>query len=143
MDQLDTPDKYPELFSVTVDIMVAPVAHQPTDKRYPWENFNTEKLGPRILFSNKEELHSVFAEFGERKGALCVCGCGCLCVYVCEKERESVCVCERVCVCVCVCVSEKENVCVCLREREGERERECVCVCVCLYVCACEDDKMQ
>ena len=73
LDQLDTPDKYPELFNVTVDIMVAPVAHQPTDKRYPWENFNTEKLGPRILFSNREELHSVFSEFGEQ-------GIGCSCL---------------------------------------------------------------
>ncbi|KAL8622464.1 hypothetical protein ACOMHN_034129 [Nucella lapillus] len=64
LDQLDTPDKYPELFSVGVDVMVAPVARQPTDKRYPWENFKTDKLGPRILFSNREEMHSVFSEFG-------------------------------------------------------------------------------
>lgn len=64
LDQLDTPDKYPELFNVGVDVMVAPVARQPTDKRYPWENFKTEKLGPRILFSHREEMHSVFSEFG-------------------------------------------------------------------------------
>ncbi|XP_076440781.1 cyclin-G-associated kinase-like [Babylonia areolata] len=64
LDQLDTPDKYPELFQVGVDVMVAPVARQPTDKRYPWENFSLEKLGPRILFSNRQELHSIFSEFG-------------------------------------------------------------------------------
>ncbi|PVD23615.1 hypothetical protein C0Q70_16888 [Pomacea canaliculata] len=64
LDHLDTPDKYPELFHVSMDIMVAPVARQATDKRYPWENFSTEKLGPRILFSSKNELHSVIAEFG-------------------------------------------------------------------------------
>lgn len=65
LDHLDTPDKYPELFHVSMDIMVAPVARQATDKRYPWENFSTEKLGPRILFSSKNELHSVIAEFGK------------------------------------------------------------------------------
>ncbi|KAK7100826.1 cyclin-G-associated kinase-like [Littorina saxatilis] len=64
LDQLDTPDKYPEPFNASIDIMVAPVAKQPTDKRYPWENFNADKLGPRILFSNREELHSVIEEFG-------------------------------------------------------------------------------
>ncbi|KAK7502233.1 hypothetical protein BaRGS_00006597 [Batillaria attramentaria] len=69
LDQLDTADKYPELFSVGLDVLVAPVARQPTDKRYPWENFSTEKLGPRILFSNREELHSVFSEFGVSEGA--------------------------------------------------------------------------
>lgn len=65
LDQLDTPDKYPDLFTVTLDVLVAPVAQHPMDRRYPWENYSSEKLSPRILFSSKEELHSVFSEFGE------------------------------------------------------------------------------
>ena len=64
LDQLDTPDKYPDLFSVTLEVIVSPNEQPRTDSMYPWEKFDTQKLNPRILFSSKDELYQVLNDFG-------------------------------------------------------------------------------
>lgn len=63
LDQLDTADKYPDLFSATIDLVVSSSGKQQTDKK-PWENFPIDKLTPKILFSSKDEIHQTFSEFG-------------------------------------------------------------------------------
>lgn len=65
LDQMDTPDKYPDLFSVSVDLAVSPNDRPQAEKQYPWFKFSTEKLTPRILFSGKDELHQALSEFGK------------------------------------------------------------------------------
>lgn len=64
LDQLDTADKYPDLFSVNLELIVSPNERPRTDSMYPWEKFDTQKLNPRILFSSKDELYQVLNEFG-------------------------------------------------------------------------------
>ncbi|XP_059173806.1 cyclin-G-associated kinase-like [Physella acuta] len=63
LDQLDTADKYPDLFSATIDLVVSSSGKPQTDKK-PWENFPIDKLTPKILFSSKDEIHQTFSEFG-------------------------------------------------------------------------------
>ncbi|XP_041358750.1 cyclin-G-associated kinase-like [Gigantopelta aegis] len=63
LDQLDTLDKYPDLFTVSLEVALGKERPQ-TDKHYPWLKYNTEKLAPKLLFSSKEEIHEVYSEFG-------------------------------------------------------------------------------
>ncbi|CAL1529543.1 unnamed protein product [Lymnaea stagnalis] len=63
LDQLDTADKYPDLFTAIFDLVVSPAGRNAQDKQ-PWDNFPVEKLTPKILFSSKEEIHQTFSEFG-------------------------------------------------------------------------------
>ncbi|KAI8787018.1 cyclin-G-associated kinase isoform X1 [Biomphalaria glabrata] len=63
LDQLDTADKYPDMFTAIISLAVLPNEKSPTEKK-PWENFPIDKLTPKILFSSKEEIHQTFAEFG-------------------------------------------------------------------------------
>ncbi|CAC5379615.1 GAK [Mytilus coruscus] len=64
LDQLETADKYPDLFSVSLDVIVSPNERPRTDSMYPWQKFDTQKLNPRVLFSSKDELYQVLNEFG-------------------------------------------------------------------------------
>lgn len=64
LDQLDSADKYPEMFCVMMDVAVATNERPRTDPSYPWEKFDSTKLSPKILFSSKEELHQTFSDFG-------------------------------------------------------------------------------
>ncbi|KAL5021015.1 hypothetical protein ScPMuIL_000170 [Solemya velum] len=61
LDQLDTPDKYPDHFNVYLNVAISN-KEQPSHS--PWENFNSSKLNPRVLFSDKEELHQTLSEYG-------------------------------------------------------------------------------
>ncbi|XP_045160118.2 cyclin-G-associated kinase-like [Mercenaria mercenaria] len=63
LDQLDTPDKYPERFAVMLNTTVSP-KDRPPEQNFPWAKFDVQKLSPRILFSNKEELHETMSLFG-------------------------------------------------------------------------------
>ena len=65
LDQLDNPEKYPDLFSVSLDLIVSSNERPRTDSMYPWEKFDTSKLNPRILFSSKDELHQILNDFGK------------------------------------------------------------------------------
>ncbi|XP_033737547.1 cyclin-G-associated kinase-like [Pecten maximus] len=64
LDQLDSADKYPEMFCVMMDVAVATNERPRTDPSYPWEKFDSSKLSPKILFSSKEELHQTCSDFG-------------------------------------------------------------------------------
>lgn len=64
LDQLDTADKYPEMFTAIVNVLVSPNEKKQEDLKMPWEKFPVDKLSPKILFSSKEEIHQVFSEFG-------------------------------------------------------------------------------
>ncbi|KAJ8305795.1 hypothetical protein KUTeg_016340 [Tegillarca granosa] len=64
LDQLDSAEKYPDLFKVQLDLAVAPKDRPRMDNSYPWEKFDSSKLSPKILFSSKEEMHETFQEFG-------------------------------------------------------------------------------
>ncbi|KAL4236400.1 hypothetical protein ACF0H5_004785 [Mactra antiquata] len=63
LDQLDTPDKYPDRFTVLLNTSVSPKDRSP-EHNFPWDKFNVQKLSPKILFSSKEELQSTMADFG-------------------------------------------------------------------------------
>ena len=64
LDQLDCLDKYPELFSVKLEVVVGKERAQ-ADKHYPWLKFNPDQVVSKLLFSSKEEIHEVFSEFGK------------------------------------------------------------------------------
>ena len=65
LDMLDTADKYPDMFTVTLDLLVSPTEKKQGDRRLPWDNFPSDKLTPKILFSSKDEIHQTFSEFGK------------------------------------------------------------------------------
>jgi hypothetical protein len=64
LDQLDAAEKYPDRFGVMLDIAVSK-NERPTKKVPPWSSFSKTRLSPKILFSNKEEMHDVFTNYGE------------------------------------------------------------------------------
>ncbi|XP_064605296.1 cyclin-G-associated kinase-like [Liolophura sinensis] len=64
LDQLDTQDKYPDLFNVMLEVQVSPKDRPKTEPSSAWDSLNNEKRSPKILFSNREELHNTIAEFG-------------------------------------------------------------------------------
>lgn len=63
LDLQDTVDKYPEGFSVMLDIVISPKDR--AQEKAPWENFTGKGLGPRILFSGKDEMERISSEFGK------------------------------------------------------------------------------
>ena len=64
LDQLDTADKYPERFTVMLNFKVSQ-KDRPPEKNYPWDKFDVHKLSPKILFSSKDELNEVIADYGK------------------------------------------------------------------------------
>jgi len=63
LDQLDTADKYPEGFTVTLNTTVTP-KDRPPEKRLPWETVDAANNSPHILCSSSDELMSIGREFG-------------------------------------------------------------------------------
>ena len=66
LDLQDTPDKYPDGFHVTFDVVVS-AADRPRVEAasLPWEGFTAKGLGSKIVFSNKTEQQQLAAEFGK------------------------------------------------------------------------------
>ena len=64
LDQLDTPDKYPEGFGVRLDLVVSAKDRPRVDEAPPWVGFSPHSLTPRLLFTDKLELQKAIAEFG-------------------------------------------------------------------------------
>lgn len=54
LDACDSPDKYPQLFHVLVDVEVEDTEKQ-KDLTPPWEQFPTKDLSPNVLFSSHQE----------------------------------------------------------------------------------------
>ncbi len=65
LDNLDTSDKYQEGFRVTFDVVVSPKDRPRPDMTFPWESYTGKGVGPKILFSTKEEQQAVMQEFGK------------------------------------------------------------------------------
>ena len=67
---MDTADKYPEMMTVTLDLIVSPNEKPRGTRKLPWDDFPVEKLTPKLLFSSKEEIQQTFAEFGNNDSTL-------------------------------------------------------------------------
>ncbi|XP_022105405.1 cyclin-G-associated kinase-like [Acanthaster planci] len=63
VDLMEQPDKFPDLFNVTLRIEFLDQTAKP-DKEPPWATFETQRITPKYCFSNKEEQNSVVAQFG-------------------------------------------------------------------------------
>ena len=70
LDGLDTDDKYPELFSISLEYKVSPTERRRAGDSCPWEGFSSKALSPRILFADREEQHLAMKEFSK-----CYCNC--------------------------------------------------------------------
>ncbi|XP_047230897.1 putative tyrosine-protein phosphatase auxilin isoform X2 [Girardinichthys multiradiatus] len=73
LDACDSPEKYPQLFHVILDIEVEGVDKQ-KDLTPPWEQFPCKDLSPNVLFSCHQELQDALAiaepsrQHGEGRG---------------------------------------------------------------------------
>ncbi|XP_038056283.1 cyclin-G-associated kinase-like isoform X2 [Patiria miniata] len=63
VDLMEQPDKFPDLFNVTLRIEFLDRTAKP-DKEPPWATFETQRITPKYCFSNKEEQDSVVSQFG-------------------------------------------------------------------------------
>lgn len=64
LDACDSPDKYPQLFQVLLEIEVEDTEKQ-KDLTPPWEQFPTKDLSPNVLFSSHQENKDALAVTGE------------------------------------------------------------------------------
>ncbi|OXB66633.1 hypothetical protein ASZ78_013892 [Callipepla squamata] len=64
LDACDSPDKYPQLFHVILEIEIQPTDRQ-TELTPPWENFTTKDINPTILFSSHQEHQDTLALAGK------------------------------------------------------------------------------
>uniref|UniRef100_A0A803TX87 Auxilin n=1 Tax=Anolis carolinensis TaxID=28377 RepID=A0A803TX87_ANOCA len=60
LDACDSPEKYPQLFHVLLEIEIDST-DRPTDLTPPWENFTTKDINPSILFSSHQEHQDALA----------------------------------------------------------------------------------
>ncbi|XP_058887494.1 putative tyrosine-protein phosphatase auxilin isoform X1 [Acipenser ruthenus] len=67
LDACDSPDKYPQLFHVVLEIEVE-AADKQMDLTSPWEHFPTKDLSPNILFSCHQEHQDALAVGDPSKG---------------------------------------------------------------------------
>lgn len=63
MDACDSPEKYPQLFHVILDVEVEGVDKQ-KDLTPPWEQFPCKDLSPSVLFSCHQEHQDALAIAG-------------------------------------------------------------------------------
>ncbi|XP_038608306.1 putative tyrosine-protein phosphatase auxilin isoform X2 [Tachyglossus aculeatus] len=63
LDACDSPEKYPQLFHVVLEVEIEPGERQ-TDLTPPWENFSTKDINPSILFSSHQEQQDTLASGG-------------------------------------------------------------------------------
>ncbi|XP_060087945.1 putative tyrosine-protein phosphatase auxilin isoform X4 [Heteronotia binoei] len=67
LDACDSPEKYPQLFHVIVEIEIESADRQ-TDLTPPWENFTTKDINPSILFSSHQEQQDTLVMAGRSPG---------------------------------------------------------------------------
>ncbi|KAE8609666.1 hypothetical protein XENTR_v10011874 [Xenopus tropicalis] len=60
LDACDSPEKYPQLFHVLLDIDIEGTDRQ-VDLTPPWENFSSKDVNPSILFSSQQEQQDAHA----------------------------------------------------------------------------------
>lgn len=63
LDACDSPEKYPQLFHVMLDVEVEGVDKQ-KDLTPPWEQFPCKDLSPNVLFSCHQEHQDALAVAG-------------------------------------------------------------------------------
>ncbi|KAM9324099.1 auxilin [Gastrophryne carolinensis] len=63
LDACDSPDKYPQLFHITLDIEIESMDRQ-MDLTPPWEHFVAKDINPSILFSSQQEHQDALAVGG-------------------------------------------------------------------------------
>uniref|UniRef100_A0A6I8NFJ2 Auxilin n=1 Tax=Ornithorhynchus anatinus TaxID=9258 RepID=A0A6I8NFJ2_ORNAN len=63
LDACDSPEKYPQLFHVLLEVEIEPGERQ-TDLTPPWENFSAKDVDPGILFSSHREQRDALASGG-------------------------------------------------------------------------------
>lgn len=63
LDACDSPEKYPQLFHVILDVEVEGVDKQ-KDLTPPWEQFPCKDLSPNVLFSGHQEYQDALAIAG-------------------------------------------------------------------------------
>jgi len=63
LDACDSPEKYPQLFHVLLDIEVESTEKQ-KDLTSPWEQFPAKDLSPNVLFSCHQEHQDALAVAG-------------------------------------------------------------------------------
>ncbi|KAM3938815.1 cyclin-G-associated kinase [Leptodactylus fuscus] len=64
LDACDIQEKYPDLFQVNLEVEVSP-RDKLANITPPWENLNTKRLTPKILFSSREEQQEMLSKFGK------------------------------------------------------------------------------
>ncbi|XP_041507870.1 putative tyrosine-protein phosphatase auxilin isoform X2 [Microtus oregoni] len=64
LDACDVPEKYPQLFQVTLDIEVQP-QDKVIDLTPPWEHYCSKDVNPSILFSSQQEHQDTLALGGQ------------------------------------------------------------------------------
>ncbi|XP_063311580.1 cyclin-G-associated kinase isoform X2 [Pelobates fuscus] len=64
LDACDIQEKYPDLFQVNLEVEVSP-RDKPLNITPPWENINTKRLTPKILFTSREEQQEILSKFGK------------------------------------------------------------------------------
>lgn len=60
LDACDVPEKYPQLFQVTLDVELQP-QDKAVDLTPPWEHHCTKDINPSILFSSHQEHQDTLA----------------------------------------------------------------------------------
>ncbi|XP_072261115.1 cyclin-G-associated kinase isoform X2 [Pyxicephalus adspersus] len=64
LDACDIQEKYPDLFQVNLEVEVSS-RDRTANVTPPWENLNTKRLTPKILFSCREEQQEILSKFGK------------------------------------------------------------------------------
>ncbi|CAH2293098.1 cyclin-G-associated kinase isoform X2 [Pelobates cultripes] len=64
LDACDIQEKYPDLFQVNLEVEVS-ARDKPLNITPPWENMNTKRLTPKILFTSREEQQEILSKFGK------------------------------------------------------------------------------
>ncbi|KAG3283332.1 DnaJ heat shock protein family (Hsp40) member C6 [Ictidomys tridecemlineatus] len=64
LDACDVPEKYPQLFQVTLDVELQP-QDKAVDLTPPWEHYCTKDVNPSILFSSHQEHQDTLALGGQ------------------------------------------------------------------------------
>lgn len=65
LDHVCSPDMCTDEFSVTLDVIVSPKDRQNAAASCPWHGYSGKGVSPKLLFTKKEELLAVTAEFGK------------------------------------------------------------------------------
>ena len=58
-------DKFQEHFRVAVDVAVSAKERPQPGTSFPWQGFTGKSIGPKILFTTKEEQEEMLNQYGQ------------------------------------------------------------------------------